>query len=186
MKLLRTTLPTLHTRLASIDHQVRLLEHRDPEAKERQRLYATQAWRKLRTAQLRRQPWCQAVGCCERATVADHVLGHGDPLWRERFFNPRLLQSLCATCHSRKTSRTEQAGAGGPRRAGLLPPIGLPTNAQEMRTLGHAPAPLPERRSPRTRAAGHAGAPASGVDAPTGGECSSKGVALPTTRCPAA
>jgi len=34
--------------------------------------YRSNAWRVLRAACLRRDPWCTTAGCRERSTVADH------------------------------------------------------------------------------------------------------------------
>lgn len=73
----------------------------DPDS---QRLYSTARWKRRRAAQLRKQPWCEE---CQRsdvwtpATDADHIVPHrGD----ERLFFTGALQSLCHTCHSKKTA----------------------------------------------------------------------------------
>lgn len=71
---------------------------------EHQRLYNTSRWRKLRQAQLIVQPFCEEclrANVYMEATEADHVERHlGDP---RKFYGGRL-QSLCASCHSRKTA----------------------------------------------------------------------------------
>lgn len=60
----------------------------------------------LRPAQLLREPWCRE--CARRgvrtwATVVDHIKPHrGD--W-QLFVDPANHQSLCETCHNRKTAR---------------------------------------------------------------------------------
>ena len=65
--------------------------------------YQLERWRRLRRAQLRREPLCAL--CLSRdvvaaATVADHVVHHqGD--WT-RFLTGQL-QSLCAACRARST-----------------------------------------------------------------------------------
>lgn len=63
----------------------------------------------LRPAQLLREPWCRACakrGIRTRATVVDHVRPHrGD--WA-LFIAPANHQSLCKSCHDRKTA-LEQA-----------------------------------------------------------------------------
>ena len=63
----------------------------------------------LRPTQLLREPWCRECakrGIRTRATVVDHITPHrGD--WA-KFIDPTNLQSLCKTCHDRKTAR-EQA-----------------------------------------------------------------------------
>ncbi|MBQ3072686.1 MAG: HNH endonuclease [Oscillospiraceae bacterium] len=60
--------------------------------------------KKLRPEQLLREPWCAAClekGCRVKATTADHIRPHrGD--W-SLFCDPKNLQSLCASCHGRKT-----------------------------------------------------------------------------------
>ena len=65
----------------------------------------------LRPAQLLREPFCRACaarGVRTRATVVDHIEPHqGD--W-SRFIDRGNLQSLCKTCHDRKTAK-EQAEA---------------------------------------------------------------------------
>jgi len=153
MKLLRTcTLPLLRTRLPSIEPA--LGEHRDAEGLERKRLYKTAAWLRLRAAQLKRQPWC---ACGARANTVDHVHGHADEHWRARFFDPTMLQSMCASCHSLKTSTIEQVGAGGLRRPAVRAPS-LPRRSQEQRAVLGASTPLPPMRSPSTRGPGLAGA----------------------------
>ena len=57
----------------------------------------TRMWQRLRAMQLARFPWC--ADCGGPADQVDHIV----PLSRggtNRFSN---LQSLCASCHSRKT-----------------------------------------------------------------------------------
>lgn len=60
---------------------------------------------RLRPDQLLREPWCRICatkGLRVRATDVDHIVPHrGD--WA-LFVNPRNLQSLCHSCHSRKTA----------------------------------------------------------------------------------
>ena len=62
------------------------------------------AHRRLRVVQLRREPWCRDCGA--RATVADHIvprsLGGADDLTN--------LQSLCTSCHNRKTRLDGSSG----------------------------------------------------------------------------
>jgi len=80
-------------------------------AAERQKLYGTARWQRIRKIQLAREPWC--ADCLKRgiyvpATDVDHVIPHkGD---KKRFFlGP--FQSFCKSCHSRKTS-SEVRGRG--------------------------------------------------------------------------
>lgn len=75
-----------------------------------ERGYGT-AWRQYRAAYLREHPWC--VHCeqqdrLEPARVVDHVDAHkGDQLL---FWAPANHQSLCISCHNRKTA-THDMGA---------------------------------------------------------------------------
>lgn len=62
-------------------------------------LYHTGKWRAMRAAHLKAYPYC--VMCGGVATVADHIEPHCGN--EEVFFNERNLQSLCASCHSKKT-----------------------------------------------------------------------------------
>ena len=83
---------------------------------ERQRLYQTARWRKLRKAHLATEPLCvhcQREGRVVQAAVVDHILGHDRPDWRERFFDPANLMSLCKPHHDRKTGRETHGGGGG-------------------------------------------------------------------------
>ena len=69
-------------------------------------MYGTDVWLKdLRPMQLMRQPWCSECakrGVRTRATDVDHIVDHrGD--W-ELFTDRGNLQSLCHSCHSRKTA----------------------------------------------------------------------------------
>lgn len=62
----------------------------------------------LRPAQLLRQPFCRECarsGRRTRATDVDHIVDHkGD--W-QRFTDRGNLQSLCHSCHSRKTMQEQ-------------------------------------------------------------------------------
>src|ERR1700759_1195608 len=81
---------------------------RSPDAAERQRLYATAGWHRLRRAHLQGNPLCvecEAPGLIVIATVVDHKLSHHVGAWRDRFFDPDALQSLCLTCHNQKSAR---------------------------------------------------------------------------------
>jgi len=65
-------------------------------------------WQKMRGMQLRREPFCQADGCFEQAEEVDHIV----PLNRGgKRLDSANLQSLCKSCHSRKTAN-EDGGFG--------------------------------------------------------------------------
>ncbi len=67
-------------------------------------LYNCAQWRRLRLSQLSQHPWCAEClryGVRKIAQEADHIVPHrGD---RILFYDSDDLQSLCASCHSRKT-----------------------------------------------------------------------------------
>lgn len=73
-------------------------------------------WRKFRASWLRKNPLCvrcQADGKVTEATVVDHVIPHrGD---QALFWKAGNHQSLCASCHSRKTA-LEDGGIGENRK----------------------------------------------------------------------
>jgi len=66
--------------------------------------YATKRWRSLRKAQLRVEPMCRSChesGKVVEATLVDHVIPHRGDM--RLFFDVDNLQSLCVTCHDKKT-----------------------------------------------------------------------------------
>jgi len=90
----------------------RCSKHPYPDAHhlEYQRLYNSRRWKSLRKLQLAKEPWCAEClldGVHTIATEVDHVVPHrGEPV---KFFTGKL-QSLCKTCHSRKTNRELRGG----------------------------------------------------------------------------
>lgn len=70
----------------------------------RHALYNDRRWRKARLLHLARNPLCVACQTEEKltaATVVDHVIPHrGDVAL---FWDTTNWQSLCETCHNRKT-----------------------------------------------------------------------------------
>lgn len=67
------------------------------------------AWQRLRKQHLAQHPLC--VECGGVATVCDHITPHrGDHVLLMSYDN---LQSLCASCHSRKTAQSD-GGFGNP------------------------------------------------------------------------
>lgn len=76
-------------------------------------LYKSARWLALRKAILRRTPDC--LRCGAPAKHIDHIRKHrGDPAL---FFDPRNLQPLCHSCHSRLTVRFD-GGFGFPETEG--------------------------------------------------------------------
>lgn len=76
---------------------------------ERSPLYNTHTWRKVRAAQLAREPLCAAcvkLGVMTPATVCDHIVAVRDGA---DFYAPDNFQSLCAPCHHRKSAREGHA-----------------------------------------------------------------------------
>jgi 5-methylcytosine-specific restriction protein A len=84
------------------DHRQAEVTYHNPD---HQRLYGTARWKRIRVAQLAKEPFCEE---CLRANIytpatdVDHVKRHeGDPVL---FFTGKL-QSLCHACHSKKTAK---------------------------------------------------------------------------------
>ena len=73
-------------------------------------LYNNRRWRKLRAAQLDREPLCRMCRDRGRATVAtvcDHVIPHKGDL---HLFWTGPFQSLCKTCHDSAKAIEEGRG----------------------------------------------------------------------------
>lgn len=87
-------------------HQPPKEGRRSAEAQAWRWMYGTDEWERLRGDQLLREPFCRE--CARRgirtpATDVDHIRDHkGD--WAV-FTDPGNLESLCHSCHSRKTAR---------------------------------------------------------------------------------
>jgi 5-methylcytosine-specific restriction protein A len=78
---------------------------RSEEAKSWRWMYNTDLWRRLRSEQLLREPWCRECakqGRRIRATDVDHIVDHKGDM--ARFSDAGNLESLCHSCHSRKTA----------------------------------------------------------------------------------
>lgn len=74
-------------------------------------LYQNHRWRKLRAAQLEREPlcrYCKRQGKVTVATVCDHVTPHRGDL--AIFWQPGNYQSLCALHHNAAKQREENIG----------------------------------------------------------------------------
>lgn len=88
-------------------HRPRGQDIRSEESKTWRWMYQTDEWTKdLRPNQLLKEPFCRECarrGIRRRATDVDHIVDHkGD--WA-RFTDRSNLESLCHSCHSRKTAR---------------------------------------------------------------------------------
>lgn len=68
------------------------------------------SWARIRRQQLRREPACAMCG--GPAEHVDHIHGGGP-----KGPNPDELQSLCASCHSRKTVERERGFGREPKDA---------------------------------------------------------------------
>lgn len=87
-------------------HKPPKTEQRSDAAKAYRWMYRTDAWTKdLRPRQLFLEPWCRECtkhGRRVRATDVDHIVDHkGD--W-DLFADEANLESLCHSCHSKKTA----------------------------------------------------------------------------------
>lgn len=77
------------------------------------RLYKTTRWKQLRATQLLMQPFC--ADCAKRgervrASDVDHIKDHKGN--KALFYDAGNLQSLCHSCHSRKTLTELQRSSG--------------------------------------------------------------------------
>ena len=88
-------------------HRPKDTGRRSEEAQSWHWMYLTPEWTDdLRPMQLLREPFCRE--CARRglrvwATDVDHIVDHRGS-W-EKFIDRENLQSLCHSCHSRKTAR---------------------------------------------------------------------------------
>lgn len=72
-------------------------------------MYSTSTWKQLRGRQLLEEPFCRECarrGQRSKATDVDHIQDHKGS-WN-LFTDPENLESLCHSCHSRKTMREQQ------------------------------------------------------------------------------
>jgi 5-methylcytosine-specific restriction protein A len=79
-----------------------------------QRGYLSPRWRALRAFHLKHHPLCAACwrrgGRTTLATCVDHIVPHQGPD-TPLFWDRTNLQSLCASCHSRKTATQDSTFA---------------------------------------------------------------------------
>jgi len=80
---------------------------------ERQQWYRTERWQRIREDYLQRHSQC--VICMKKdtftpAVIVDHVDGHDPETWKDTFWDGGNggFQSLCWSCHSRKTTLEDQ------------------------------------------------------------------------------
>lgn len=98
-------------------HQAQPDRLRDPRVV---KLYNDPRWKQIRAEQLEVEPFCRICkrnGKLTRATEVDHIEPHnGDEF--KFFFGP--FQSLCHSCHTKKTNderrRTRIEGGGGGKK----------------------------------------------------------------------
>ena len=114
--------PCLHPGCTALVRSGYCERHRPPRVERRsedsRRWYSLPVWTDdLRPEQLAREPFCRecaAHGLRVYATDVDHVVPH-DGDW-SKFIDPENLQSLCHSCHGRKTAAESRAKARGKRR----------------------------------------------------------------------
>ena len=63
--------------------------------------YTKPRWRRLRAYMLAQNPLC--VACGGAAEILDHVQPHRGN--EDLFYDPMNLQSMCKSCHDRKTAK---------------------------------------------------------------------------------
>lgn len=76
---------------------------------ERSPLYNTRTWQRVRANQLAKEPLCAAclkLGTMTPATVCDHIIAVRDGA---DFYAPDNFQSMCASCHHRKSAKEGHA-----------------------------------------------------------------------------
>ena len=98
--------PNLVTQGRCPQHTTRRPDTRPPSS---QRGYSTH-WHQTRGRYLTQHPLC--VACGQRATDVDHIISRakgGSDEWSN-------LQSLCHSCHSRKTAQVDSTWGGGDGR----------------------------------------------------------------------
>ena len=88
-------------------HRPKRTNDRSQEAQSWRWMYRTDKWLdELRPEQLLREPFCRECakrGIRTRATDVDRIVDHKGN-W-DMFCDPTNLESLCHSCHSRKTAR---------------------------------------------------------------------------------
>ena len=77
-------------------------------SREPDKRYNSQRWRKLSKARLERYPLCVVDGCGKLPQVTDHItpVSQGGDFWNGPF------QSMCHSCHNRKSQSERNAPSG--------------------------------------------------------------------------
>jgi 5-methylcytosine-specific restriction protein A len=78
---------------------------------QRNALYKTARWKRLREAQLARRPFCERHrlrGQAVEATVVHHRVPHKNNA--QLFFDPTNLESVCKPCHDGHIQEVETIG----------------------------------------------------------------------------
>lgn len=90
-------------------HQIAKRAGRSDDGQERQALYKSPRWRQLRAKHLAAFPHCehclQEYGYYKKSWIVDHIAGHMHKSWRDLFFEPANLQTLCEKHHNIKTKK---------------------------------------------------------------------------------
>ena len=78
----------------------------------RTKFYSTAAWKRLRAKHLARESVCQFCLAIGRTNAVDLVVDHIDPHRgdREKFYDPRNLQTLCKHCHDSRKRMKDVSG----------------------------------------------------------------------------
>ncbi|MCB2190420.1 MAG: HNH endonuclease [Deltaproteobacteria bacterium] len=95
--------------------------------------YSRASWKRLRAAKLRANPLCEHCIKPTVATQVDHIVAiakGGDP------YDWDNLQSLCASCHSRKTNREDNGAFNAPRDRRVDPQTGRPLDVDHWWNTG--------------------------------------------------
>ncbi len=83
--------------------------------------YSSRTWRRVRAAKLQVNPLCEVClkrGVLTPATLVDHVTERSDG---GADYDMDNLQSMCRSCHERKTKRIKQERAAGVQEAPVCP-----------------------------------------------------------------
>ena len=95
-------------------HQRQVDREYNRKHRQHQELYQSARWQRLRRRLLLKYPLCaecERQGWITQATVVNHIKPHkGNP---ELFWDEDNLQTLCKSCHDRKTAKEGRWGEKG-------------------------------------------------------------------------